>query len=347
MIRSMRRHRILVPVSLLCLPLTALTLPAGASAARTRPSTDASSSTALPTSAQVIAALDASVKLTVAPRDIEPPANAVSDYGGLSPSEQRCDSEYAVTIPPACQIGDPNGKTAIAVWGDSHAAMWLPALQAIADHLGDRLYAYTKAGCAPSTIEPIQPQTSGTPYASCVTFRQHALADIASIHPSVVLITGAFKGWGYISEGKPVAAGTFTATQWIPSATGEAVWDEGLTATLKALKPLAGRVVVIGDSAYPLEDQAQCLSAHADDLAACTTPIADAIYPKHNADEARIAKAEGDTYVPVTQWMCTSAECPPVIASYAVYLDNYHITSEFSEWLADALGVAAGLLPNP
>jgi hypothetical protein len=69
------------------------------------------------------------------------------------------------------------------------------------------------------------------------------------------------------------------------------------------------------------------------------------VYATHNADEAKIAKQAGDLYVSTTQWMCTSTVCPPVIGGYAVYLDSYHITSEFASWLADALGVATGLLP--
>jgi hypothetical protein len=44
--------------------------------------------------------------------------------------------------------------------------------------------------------------------------------------------------------------------------------------------------------------------------------------------------------------MCASTVCPPVIGGYGVYLDAFHITSEYSEWLADAIGVATGLLPS-
>lgn len=84
---------------------------------------------------------------------------------------------------------------------------------------------------------------------------------------------------------------------------------------------------------------------HRHNLADCTTPRSEAVYATHNADEARIAKQAGDRYVSTTQWMCTSTVCPRVIGGYAAYLDSYHITSEFSEWLADALGAATGLLP--
>jgi hypothetical protein len=305
------------------------------------------STSALPTSSQVVAAVAAGAKLKQAPADLQPPANAVSQYGGLDSQQQPCDSLYAVTVPPTCQIGDSSGKTTLVLWGDSHAAMWIPAMQAIALHIHAKLYVYSKAGCAPGTVEPVEP-TASVPYAACTTFKKHTLADIAKLHANTILITGAFKGWAYVANGTMTQAGTWPSTPgtWDPLASGEAVWDQSLTTTLATLKPMANKVIVIGDDAYPLQNQADCLSAHFNDLAACTTPRSEAVYAAHNADEARIAKQAGDLYVSTTQWMCTSTVCPPVIGGYAVYLDAFHITSEFSEWLADALGVATGLLPS-
>jgi hypothetical protein len=300
----------------------------------------------LPTSAQVIQAVAAATSLKSAPSDLSPPANAVSQYGGLPSSEQPCDAQYAVTTPPTCQIGDASGKMSIVLWGDSHAAMWMPAVQAIASHIKARLYVYAKAGCAPNTFEPIQPNTT-VPYTTCVTYRQNVLKNIAKVHPSLVLITGAFKGVEAYVHGATVDLGTWNQVGWSPTAAGEAIWDSGLKSTLATLKPLAGRVAVIGDDAYPLQDQAQCLSEHARDLKDCTAPRSQAIYATHNADEAAIAKTAGDNYVSVTQWMCTATVCPPVISTYAVYLDSYHITSEYSVWLSEALGVGLGLLPAP
>ena len=53
----------------------------------------------------------------------------------------------ATSVPPACGYGDPNGTFTLALVGDSHAAQWFIALDAIAKARHWRLETFAKVRC--------------------------------------------------------------------------------------------------------------------------------------------------------------------------------------------------------
>ncbi|MBO0879797.1 MAG: hypothetical protein J2P17_05385, partial [Mycobacterium sp.] len=110
----------------------------------------------------------------------------------------------------------------------------------------------------------------------------------------------------------------------------------------------------LGDSAYPLEEPADCLSAHAGDGHACDTPRSGTIdesgqpsgvFDDHNQREQQAAEQNGARYVSVTQWLCTDTVCPAVVNGIGVYRDYFHVSPNYAYWLSNALGTATGLLP--
>jgi hypothetical protein len=274
-----------------------------------------------------------------------PPANAIVQYGSLDAAESRCDLLYAGSTPPRCFFGNLDSSVTIVLWGDSHAAMWMPAFEAIATHLGDRLAVFTKSACPPLMgVEP-WPSQINRPYIECTKYKSATLAEIKKLHPTEIILTGAFKGFDYTEDGAKIAGGTYLAdNQWIPTSAVESVWDRGLATTLSDLRPTGAKLVVVGDIAYPDGDGAQCVSAHQNDLTACRYSRSLATYATHNRDEEFTARAYGASYAPTVQWFCTSRMCDPVVSEIAVYRDTYHITRQYSLWLADALGQEVGLL---
>lgn len=48
---------------------------------------------------------------------------------------------------PECATGDTSSATTVALVGDSHAAMWRPALEQVAQQQGWRLETMAKAAC--------------------------------------------------------------------------------------------------------------------------------------------------------------------------------------------------------
>jgi len=70
---------------------------------------------------------------------------------------------YATTAPNPCVYGDLNAPRTMALFGDSHAAMWFPALERIAAERDWRIYPLVKFSCPPVSVT-----ASGTPPASVI-----------------------------------------------------------------------------------------------------------------------------------------------------------------------------------
>src|SRR5690606_37601686 len=101
---------------------------------------------------------------------------------------------------------------------------------------------------------------------------------------------------------------------------------------------------VLGDMAYPNEGGIDCLTAHEDDVMACSTPIEDAVYADHNAMEDRVATEYGAQYVDAIQWFCTDTTCPAVIGDLTTRRDAHHVAENYAFWLSIAIGEETGLL---
>lgn len=251
-----------------------------------------------------------------------------------------CTTDYLVTTAPGCVLGDPNGTRTVVVWGDSHAWMWLPAFDAIGKSSQTQVVEFTKSSCAPQDM-PIWLDRLRRPYTECDEFRRFVEDRIATLHPDMVVMTGAIKGVRVVESGRGSDQGL------------EEAWAAGLARTLQVVAPYARQTVVLGDSAYPLQEPSDCLSAHANDFHACDTPRSGTIdeygmpsgtYDDHNRREQHVAEENGAQYVGVTQWLCTDTTCPAVVGGLAVYRDAFHVSPNYVSWLANALGQAVGLI---
>jgi peptidoglycan/LPS O-acetylase OafA/YrhL len=244
-----------------------------------------------------------------------------------------CNVTRADTSSSACEFGDLNGTTTAVIYGDSHAAMWVPALDAIGKQEQIKFIQLTKPGC-PALDFNIYSQTLRREYTECIEFRAFALNKIAEVQPDVVLISNAYRDVQRSEDGKGTEDGVSDA------------WMNGLTSIIQQIRPNAGRIVVIGDMAYPNLSGIDCLTAHPDDVPACGTPRGDAVDEAHNALEKQTTEAAGGEYVDTTPWFCTDVECPAVIGGLTVHRDSYHTGENYVVFLAQALAEATGLIPD-
>ena len=88
-----------------------------------------------------------------------------------------------------CAFGPDSGE-AVVLWGDSHAAQWLPALRSAAETKGWRLILLVKASC-PSAMVPVYNPRLQRNEEECVRWRRAALTYIESIRPKLVLISNS------------------------------------------------------------------------------------------------------------------------------------------------------------
>lgn len=266
------------------------------------------------------------------PTDLIPPLGAAR---GDHPRtyDDGCHVDQGATTFGECAYGDPSSATAVVLIGDSHAAQWFPALEALARERGWRLVSLTKSACAPADVS-LWNSTFKRPYRECDEWRAAALARIAREQPDLVVVSIS-NPKGYL----PTLNGATVAPE-----TRRTMLADGLARTLGSLRLLAGGVVLVGDTPRSAVDPPVCLSQHPDRVLACVTPRSTAIDQAWLAEEAALAGASGATFVDPTSWVCPTAPCPAVIGRYLVFRDRHHLATPFATALRTRL---EAVMPDP
>lgn len=270
-------------------------------------------------SEEVAAAVAAGVDVVQWPRRQEtPPDNACKE------SIESLGSE-------PCIHGDPKATRTMVVYGDSRAGMWVPPLGAIGQQVGWRVEQITFPSC-PVPDFPVWDVTLKRRSTECDQFRVAAVDRIMVLHPDLLIIASSST---YLMEkdGRPASQ----------EATDRA-WFDGLAAMLARLKPLAGRVAVIGNIPYMARVSLDCLTAHPDDVRVCNTDRSAGVFADHNRMAKSVTEQSGAQYVDTIPWFCTTTVCPVIIAGLDVYRGT-HVTWDYSMWLRNVLGIALGLQP--
>ena len=273
---------------------------------------------AAPDEAAVLKEVAAATSITKVPTMIVPPlAEASSDWGGHA--NDGCTPTAAQSSEPICILGDPTGSREMVVLGDSHALMWLEALNAIAKQAHWKLVDLGKPGCPAELVTPKNPPgigPAGGPYTICDTWHSWAIGWINQAKPNLVVVTQESDQF------------YFSASQW----------QKGMVSLLKDIKPPRTRKVILGNIPVLPADGPTCLAAHTDDVSACSASRAVAVSPFTQV-ERNAARLAGAGYIDTTPWFC-SATCTAIIGHYNVYLDQKHLTATYSMYLRSVLARA-------
>jgi peptidoglycan/LPS O-acetylase OafA/YrhL len=264
------------------------------------------------------------------PGDLQPPLTAArNDLPEVY--DDKCMASYAQTTPGECVYGNPHGRTRVVLYGDSHAAQWLPALTAIATDHGWRLVAIVKTQCATVDHRQWNPYEKRT-YPECDQWNAAALDRIGRERPDLVIVSNSVFA-SFDIDGHQVA-----------SVDAPDEWNAALGRTLAEVRDRAGHVVLLGDTPHSkTADPAACLSAHQSNALACATPLPSATAPGRLEAEQAVASAAGVAFIDPTAWLCPSVPCPAIIGDLLIYRDGGHMTRTFSTALAPYL--AASLPP--
>jgi SGNH domain-containing protein len=266
----------------------------------------------------VLAAVREAPAIRSAPTDLTPSVATAGDDMGFDNS--RCEAGPAADrmIEP-CVFGDRASAFRAVLFGDSHAGMWLPAMIPIAERRHWRLEFYGKPGC-PTPQLTVWNEQENRPFTECDRFRDYALGQLRTAPADLVVVTNESFA-RKLDRGVPITA---------------AQWQTGMAKTLTAMRPLADRVIVLGDT--PVLDQSapECLAAHAENITACFTTRAKATERVWNEADESAARAAGAGYVSVLPWLC-SAVCTPVIGNMTVYRNRFHLTGTYSRMLSGVL----------
>ena len=223
-----------------------------------------------------------------------------------------------------CYYGNLSSKTTIALFGDSHALSWFPAMLKVAQHRGWRLLNLTRSACIPAGIIPYD-RRNGVVMRSCQVWRDQAIARLVRERPTIILVSGT-RGFATIDAAGHLLTGKAKTAAWV----------KGMKRTLARIVPAAKRVILLADTPSSLlASPATCLARNPGNALKCSTTVAHAIsYPWLNT-EYGVARAMGTGFLNVELWVCPTSPCPAIIGTRLVYRNPGHLTASFtsSQWL--------------
>jgi peptidoglycan/LPS O-acetylase OafA/YrhL len=247
----------------------------------------------------------------------------------------KCHLDFAdVTAPGPCVFGDPAGKQSVYLFGDSHAAHWYPAMDAIAKERGWKLVVRTKSACQVPVVHTFA-QVFKRPYDECYEWRNNVLAEIKQTRPKLVVMSSNGNNNGGLLDASGNRIGQGSAEEH------DALWVEGWARTFNAMKVSGTRLVMIEDTPWPGKDIPDCLAANSDRISRCARPTAESFaVPARQALVSATARSMNVTVIETRPWFCTDAVCPAVVGNIMTWRDNSHISPKYATMLAPVLDAA-------
>lgn len=230
-----------------------------------------------------------------------------------------CHHDVPTVTVQDCVYGPPDATVRIALFGDSHAAQWFPALEVFQES-DDRVSvaAYTKSSCPAVSVTVLD---DAVPYAACDTWRAAVLAHLTADPPDLVVLSG-YSGYELSGVGAEDRA---------------RAWGDGLSTTVRALQDAGSRVLVIGDTPRFAAAPPVCVSAHPRDVLSCAGDPAKALDAGIAAAERAATTDAGAAFADVTPYLCSDDACPVIVDDLLVYRDVNHLTATFARYLEPVL----------
>ena len=268
---------------------------------------------------QVQAAVAASVDVAQVPANLTPPlADAATDKPDVSVNG--CVRSWLYVGQGECASAVVASPTTVALVGDSHAAMWQPAMEEVAMQRGWRLETMAKVTC-PLLDLPISSPYLHREYTECEQWRGQIMDRLRAEHPALIVLGTAHHytpNFGFTVYGQQ--------------------WADALTRTVADLRATGAAVLVVGPVPAPHRNVPTCLSAHLDSAVACGLTRSAALDDAGIAAEAAATTAGGGQYADVSALFCTADRCPVVVGDQLVFRDDNHITLEYARWLSPVVG---------
>jgi hypothetical protein len=234
-----------------------------------------------------------------------------------------CHLDFRAVQPAVCTYGDPDASRTAVLFGDSHAAQWLPALDVIASERGWRLVVYTKTACPPYAAT-VWDRTRGRVYSECDTWRRRVFRELTATKPDLVFVGGARR---YLRAGDGDGPPRMT----------EVVSTARIRDMLERLHRSAASVWLLGDTPWLPGERPGCseLATPAD---ACAFDVDSTLDPAFARIERNATIATGSQVLSINDWICPGRRCPIVDDGVTIYRDAHHITATYMAALAPRIG---------
>jgi peptidoglycan/LPS O-acetylase OafA/YrhL len=233
------------------------------------------------------------------------------------PDTGNCAVGFTVSQPryPCTVFGDPGGSETVAVVGDSHAGMWMPALDTIAKNQHWKLELFEKSGCPIADYPNFILPELGRTFTECNTWRTAVIGLVTQLKPALIV----------------VAMETHD----------ESLSETGMETSIKALAASGAQVDFLEDTPYPASSVPNCLAQNPNSIQKCTlNPKVDMLTSIQRQNEIEGATAGGAHVIDPTPWFCAASICPTVVGNTLVYIDSSHISATYAQELAPELQTA-------
>jgi hypothetical protein len=239
-----------------------------------------------------------------------------------------CQQSPASSDPVSCAHGRPDAPTTVALVGDSKAAQWWPALETLADARNWRVVSYVKSSCAFTTARN---SLDGRSYDSCSEWNSKVLDRLTGADRPDFVITSQVRGKA-LDGSRKVSVDAMVA---------------GLRGAWGRLTAVGVEVIVLKDTPQTGMQVYKCVSEHSDQLTQCTYDREEGVAASAASTQVIAAKGMDRVHViDMTDAICPTARCAPVIGNVLVYRQGSHLTATYVESLAPRLGeelASAGL----
>jgi hypothetical protein len=214
----------------------------------------------------------------------------------------------------ACTFGTAKAKKTLVLLGDSHAAMWAPALIPTANAAGYKVVVLWYPNCPAADVTPFN-LARGALDLSCATWHHRIFGDISKAKPAVVVLSEA------TTLAESASSTPFTSAEW----------QAGLERTMTAVGGSATRVVMVADIPVYSESPANCLARNPLAIQQCSTQLmsSDPALRQLISAENAASLSKAAKFVSLTSLLCASS-CSPIVGNHVTYFDTNHVASSYA-----------------
>lgn len=261
----------------------------------------------------------------------DPVSSTILDkLGGLAADTWRtgavpCISDVGATTSELCFDGPEDAQT-LVVFGDEHAAMWVPTLRTVARDSGWRFTYFVKDGCTASAVRLLDAVRQNREE-ECDSWRTWAIEQIIELAPDLTVV---------VTDSSVAVTGEGEDRLTAEEQTGAR--EAGLLETLQALSALPR---VVSFSQTPVgPDPVACLDQPDVLISDCTILFGRANETLNTSIQRAVATS-GTEYLDVTPLLCAKNKCPPINLADIIYSAAGQLTRSYALKLAP--GIADGL----
>lgn len=223
-----------------------------------------------------------------------------------------------------CTFGDPKGTFELALFGNSHAAQWLPAIIDVAKARHWKVTTYIVSSCVP--VELRADWDRGSKAATqCMRWTDDAIAKVKATRPNLIVFSNRTSN---PVQGEDSLRDSFNE------------WESGYRTTLTRLAAAKRPIAVIQDTPASIwsdiPSPPDCIASRKDPDD-CSGPRSKWVPDDPAVSAAESLEGRNINVVDLNDYLCTLNTCYSIVGGVIAYADGSHMTATFNRTMAPYL----------